>query len=113
MFNIGPTELIVILIIALVVFGPARLPEIGKTVGKSLREFRRASQDLKDELNLNLDDDMPATRPGPSEPGFEKWRADTAEATPTANGTQAVAESTPEHSPGSPSEGEGEDRQTS
>ena len=57
MFNIGPTELLVILLIALVVFGPKRLPEIGKTVGKSLREFRRATEDIKSELNLNLDED--------------------------------------------------------
>src|SRR2546421_4061473 len=74
-FNVGPTELIVILIIALIVFGPKRLPEIGRTVGKSLREFRRASQDLKDELNLGLDeDDLPATSPAPGEPGFDRWR---------------------------------------
>ncbi len=76
MFNIGPTELIVILLIALIVFGPKRLPEVGRTVGKSLREFRKASQDLRDELNLNLDDeDLPADRPGPGEPGHENWRA--------------------------------------
>jgi sec-independent protein translocase protein TatA len=40
MFNIGPLELMVILIVALVVVGPKRLPEVGKTIGKSLREFR-------------------------------------------------------------------------
>ena len=75
MFNVGPTELIVILLIALIVFGPKRLPEVGRTVGKSLREFRKASQDLRDELNLNLDDeDLPGDRPGPGEPGHEKWR---------------------------------------
>ena len=57
MFNIGPTELLVILLIALVVFGPKRLPEIGKTVGKSLREFRKATDDIKSELNLSVDED--------------------------------------------------------
>lgn len=60
MFNIGPTELIVVLIIALIVFGPKRLPEIGRTVGKSLREFKRASEGIRDELHLNLDDDEPS-----------------------------------------------------
>ena len=75
MFNVGPTELIVILLIALIVFGPKRLPEVGRTVGKSLREFRKASQDLRDELNLNLDDeDLPGDRPGPGEPGQGNWR---------------------------------------
>jgi sec-independent protein translocase protein TatA len=56
-FNVGPAEIIVILLIALIVFGPKRLPEIGKTVGKGLREFRQATQDVKNELSLNLDDD--------------------------------------------------------
>jgi TatA/E family protein of Tat protein translocase len=85
LFNVGPTELIVILLIALIVFGPKRLPEVGRTVGKSLREFRRASQDLRDELNLNLEDeDLPADRPAPGEPGHEKWRTTPLETTPEA-----------------------------
>ena len=40
MYSIGIPELVLILVIALVVFGPGKLPEIGKAVGKSLREFR-------------------------------------------------------------------------
>lgn len=55
MFNIGPTELIVILIVALVVVGPKRLPEVGKTIGKSLREFRKAQDDLKSSFKFDLD----------------------------------------------------------
>jgi TatA/E family protein of Tat protein translocase len=87
-FNIGPTELIVIVIIALIVFGPRRLPEIGRTVGKSLREFRRASQDLRDELNINLSgDELPGDRPAPDEPGYEKWQA--GDPLPSANGGPA------------------------
>lgn len=43
MYSIGVPELVLILVIALVVFGPGKLPEIGKAVGKSLREFRSAS----------------------------------------------------------------------
>ena len=57
MFNIGPEEIILILVIALIVFGPKRLPEIGRTVGKSLREFRRASEDIRQELSLHLEDE--------------------------------------------------------
>jgi sec-independent protein translocase protein TatA len=56
-FNVGPAEILVILLLALIVFGPKRLPEIGKTVGKGLREFRQATQDVKNELSLSLDDD--------------------------------------------------------
>jgi sec-independent protein translocase protein TatA len=39
-FNVGPLELVVVLIIALIVFGPKRLPELGKSLGKGIREFR-------------------------------------------------------------------------
>jgi sec-independent protein translocase protein TatA len=38
--NIGPLEIMIVLILALVVFGPKRLPELGQSVGKSIREFR-------------------------------------------------------------------------
>jgi TatA/E family protein of Tat protein translocase len=63
-FNIGPTELLVILVIALLVFGPSRLPEVGRTIGKSLREFRRATDDIKQELRFDLDaDEPPAASP--------------------------------------------------
>jgi len=56
--SIGGSELLIIVIIALVVFGPKRLPELGRTVGKGLREFRRASNDLKRSLEdeIALDD---------------------------------------------------------
>lgn len=47
MYSIGVPELVLILVIALVVFGPGKLPEIGKAVGKSLREFRSASNEEK------------------------------------------------------------------
>jgi len=65
LFNIGPTELLVILVIALLVFGPKRLPEIGRTIGKSMREFRRASEEIRDEFRFDLDaEDEPAPPPG-------------------------------------------------
>ena len=43
MFNLGPTELIIILVIVLIIFGVGRLPEIGGALGKSIREFRQNS----------------------------------------------------------------------
>jgi len=48
MFNLGAPELILILIIALLVFGPGKLPEIGGALGKGIREFRKASTELTD-----------------------------------------------------------------
>ncbi|MFZ5633430.1 MAG: twin-arginine translocase TatA/TatE family subunit [Bacillota bacterium] len=50
MFGMGPWELILILIIALVIFGPGKLPEVGKSLGKGLREFRKASENIKEEV---------------------------------------------------------------
>jgi sec-independent protein translocase protein TatA len=51
MFGIGMPELIVILVIVLVVFGAGRLPEIGSALGKSIRNFKKAS-DGKDEIDI-------------------------------------------------------------
>lgn len=51
--NIGAPELIVILIIALVVLGPGKLPDVAASLGKSLREFRRAASDVSDAGKLN------------------------------------------------------------
>jgi TatA/E family protein of Tat protein translocase len=53
MFGIGPLELVVILVVALLVFGPKRVPELARTVGRGLAEFRRASQDLRQTLALD------------------------------------------------------------
>jgi TatA/E family protein of Tat protein translocase len=63
MFNIGPMELLVILVIALLVVGPQRLPEVGRSVGRALREFRRAQDEVQRTLRMSLDDDEPPSRP--------------------------------------------------
>lgn len=55
--SIGLPELVLIFIVALLLFGPRKLPEIGRTVGKALGEFRRASNDLK----RTLEDEVAAT----------------------------------------------------
>jgi sec-independent protein translocase protein TatA len=47
--NVGPLELIVVLVIALIVLGPKRLPEVGRSVGKGMREFKEAISGEKEE----------------------------------------------------------------
>ncbi len=62
--NIGAPELIIILVIALLVLGPGKLPEVGKSIGESIREFRKASTDVKD--GMSLDPTPPAAPTAPA-----------------------------------------------
>lgn len=50
--GMGPAELILIFIIALIVFGPGKLPEVGQALGKGIRDFRKMSQELSQQVNL-------------------------------------------------------------
>ena len=54
-FNVGPVELIIVLVIALLVIGPRRLPEMGNAVGKTIREFRKASTDISEATSLETE----------------------------------------------------------
>ena len=54
MFNLGAPELLLILAVALIVFGPRKLPDIGRTLGKALGEFRRATDDLKNTIEREV-----------------------------------------------------------
>lgn len=51
MFNLGVPELILIMVIALIIFGPSKLPEVGRAIGKGISEFKKASRDIQKELN--------------------------------------------------------------
>ena len=79
-FNIGAPELIVILVIALLVIGPGKLPDVGSALGKSIREFRKASTDVQDATRVDASPIPPAPAPQsppsvpPSEPTTESNR---------------------------------------
>jgi Tat protein translocase TatB subunit len=58
MLNIGPPELIVIFLVALIIVGPQRLPELGRTIGRGLRELRKVQDEVRDTVRLEVADDL-------------------------------------------------------
>ncbi len=56
MFGIGPPELIVIFLIILILFGAKRLPELARSLGRSINEFKSATQNIKDDLDISKDE---------------------------------------------------------
>jgi len=67
MGNIGSSELLIILVLALLLLGPKRLPEVGESLGRTIKRFRQASRELRDELDadkiVGLHDDDQGTKP--------------------------------------------------
>jgi len=61
--SIGMPELIIILVIALIIFGPRKLPELGRSLGRSLSEFRRASNELRQTLDDEIKQEQRTTTP--------------------------------------------------
>ena len=70
MFDIGLQELVLIFVIALLVFGPKNLPQLGRSLGRAMREFRRASDEFRSTIETNLQinepDPVPVTTPAPA-----------------------------------------------
>ena len=62
MGSIGMPELVIIFVIALIIFGPRKLPELGKSLGRSINEFKRASNELKNTLEdeIRVEEQKPA-----------------------------------------------------
>jgi TatA/E family protein of Tat protein translocase len=88
--NIGPLELVIILVIALLILGPGKLPDVGAALGKSIREFRKASSDVQEAVNVNVDTSplpptpvAPPAAPAPA-PAVTVAAPPAADATPTA-----------------------------
>lgn len=94
MFNVGGGELLVILLIALIVLGPDKLPEAARKIGKVLTELRRMSQGFQDEVRSAMDltsTDTPSqTSPGPRLVGPIDTSPEADDATGEANGSSAA-----------------------
>ena len=96
MFGIGVPELILILVVGLIVFGPGKLPEMGRSLGKGIREFRKASNALTAAINAP---EPPPAAPAPAQPApapqpaaqAAAAPAQTAPAAPTATPTAETA----------------------
>jgi len=67
-FGIGPVELIIVLVIALLVLGPGKLPDVGAALGKSIREFRKAASDVQEATSLEPAPRAPVAPAAPTTP---------------------------------------------
>jgi len=83
--SIGGTELLLIMVIALLVFGPRKLPQLGRTIGKAMGEFRRASQDFRSSLEREIDQEhpVPPVKPPAQAPTARSLGSETTETDPT------------------------------
>ena len=64
-----PVWLLLLLVIVLVIFGPGKLPELGGAVGRAIQEFRKASNELKDEVSRSVSSEPSSTSSTPAPPG--------------------------------------------
>lgn len=69
--NLGMPEILVILLIALLLFGPKKLPELGRSLGQSIREFKRGAQEIREELEKSVEV-KEAPKPAGAEPAPAK-----------------------------------------
>jgi sec-independent protein translocase protein TatA len=88
MLNIGPQELLLVLVVALLVVGPARLPELGRSIGKGLRELRKAQDEVRRSIQVSLDEPSTPPRRRPGRPAATGAAADDG---PSPNGSNPEA----------------------
>lgn len=93
MLNIGPQELLLIFVVALIVVGPHRLPALGRSIGRGLRELRKAQDEVKRTIQVGLGDE-PVSGNGPRPIG-----SSSPQATPETKAADKVTEAAGEPSP--------------
>ena len=104
MFNISSTEILIVLLLALIVLGPQKLPELARSIGRGMREFRKMQDEVKDMVKVDLNPEPPSVHQpgasGPKRPTSRPHRtprpgsdADIDDAAPTSesNPTEAAA----------------------
>ena len=93
----GPLELVIILVIALLILGPGKLPDVGSALGKSIREFRKASSDLGDAVKVDTSPLPPQEAPPAPAPAVAPQGADLpgAPVAPTPSAGTRPSEPTP------------------
>jgi len=103
--SLGPAEIMVILVIALLVFGPTRLPEVGRQVGRTMREFRRFQQTMRRDLHDVFGEDAsdaaeppPMLPPKGDVPGSDPGTADDADAVQVVEPPSQANPETSKHS---------------
>jgi TatA/E family protein of Tat protein translocase len=107
----GPLELVIILVIALLILGPGKLPDVGSALGKSIKEFRKASSDVQEAVTVNVDTSplpatpaaAPAPQPAPAAPAAPAAAVaaavvDAAPVAPVADGAAAAPTATADSS---------------
>jgi TatA/E family protein of Tat protein translocase len=113
-FGIGPGELIIVLIIALLVIGPGKLPDVGAALGKSIREFRKASSDVEEATRIDTAPIPPApsAQAAPPPPASAAPAPNAPVAPPSVNSPATPPEPNVLHTPSAPAASDSTGEQT-
>ena len=87
--QIGPLEILIVGVLALLVFGPEKLPEIGRSLGKGLTQLKRMASEVKSEFDVSLEDKTEVVKP--AHQGVEPDSTEGADPDPTRKATRQAA----------------------